>query len=180
MKETGANIGSKLSVLKSIALGSKSGKTFPCNELLKFMCCRLIGSVLEVNGVPVPCAPGNCKTKNVIYLVTCKICAKPYFGRTVQMVGKRMGGHRECFYKVLEGGDVDLSSDDYSLGLHLLSDHGATDRTDFNNSFQVQIVEICSPASLEKKEHLYIHKYKTLYPIGLNKINPFGLSVLSL
>ena len=90
-----------------------------------------------------------------------------------------MGGHRECFYKVLEGGDVDLSSDDYSLGLHLLNDHGATDRRDFNNSFQVQIVEICSPASLEKKEHLYIHKYKTLYPIGLNKINPFGLSVLS-
>ena len=108
------------------------------------------------------------------------MCETIYFGPTVQMVGKRMGGHRECFYKVLEGGDVDLSSDDYSLGLHLLNDHGATDRTDFNNSFQVQIVEICSPASLEKKEHLYIHKYKTLYPIGLNKINPFGLSVLSL
>ena len=96
------------------------------------------------------------------------------------MVGKRRGVHRECFYKVLEGRDMDLSSDDYSLGLHLLNDHGATDRRDFDNSFQVQIVEICSPASLEKKEHLYIHKYKTLYPIGLNKINPFGLSVLSL
>ena len=65
VKKTGANIGSKLSVLKSIALGSKNGKTMPCNELLKFMCCRLIGSVLEVNGLPVPCAPGNCKTKNL-------------------------------------------------------------------------------------------------------------------
>ena len=154
----------------------------PCTPHANFMCCRLVGSVnvLDVNGVPIQCAPGNCKTKNMIYLVTCKICSKPYFGRTVQSIGKRMGGHRECFYKVLANEVVDLSKDDYSLGLHLVNDHGAVDRENFNESFQVQIVEICSPSSLEKKEHLYIHKYKTLYPVGLNKTNPFGLSVLSL
>ena len=89
-----------------------------------------------------------------------------------------MAGHRECFYKVLANEEVDLSSDDYSLGLHLVNDHGAVDRGDFNESFQVHIVENCSPSTLEKKEH--IHKYKTLYPVGLNKINPFGLSILSL
>ena len=83
------------------------------------------------------------------------------------------------FYKVLANEEVDISSDDYSLGLHLVNDHGAVDRGDFNETFQVQIVEICSPSTLEKNEHMYIHKYKTLYPVGLNKINPFGLSVLS-
>ena len=83
------------------------------------------------------------------------------------------------FYKVLANEEVDLSSDDYSLGLHLMNDHGAVDRGDFNETFQVQIVEICSTSTLEKKEHMYIHKYKTLYPVGLNKVNPFGLSVLS-
>ena len=30
-----------------------------------------------------------------------------------------------------------------------------------------------------KKEHNYIHGYNTLFPIGLNKINPFGLPRLS-
>ena len=33
--------------------------------------------------------------------------------------------------------------------------------------------------TLEKKEHCYIHKYNTLFPIGLNKMNPFGLPILS-
>ena len=38
--------------------------------------------------------------------------------------------------------------------------------------------EHCKLLSLEKKEHLYIHKFKTLYPVGLNK-NTFELSILS-
>ena len=38
---------------------------------------------------------------------------------------------------------------------------------------------LSSPSDLEKKEHLYIHKLETLYPLGLNKDNPFGLPILS-
>ena len=145
------------------------------------MCCKLIGSEKKdiVNGLSVPCAPGNCKTKNIIYLVTCKLCDKPYLGRTVQCLCDRMSGHRCNFYKVLNNEEIDESSDDYSLGLHLAHEHGCGNRGDFNKHFQVQIVENCSPSSLEKKEHLYIHKFKTLYPVGLNKNNPFGLSILS-
>ena len=84
------------------------------------------------------------------------------------------------FYKLLNNDeDVDETSDDYSLGLHLINEHGCSNKEDFNKHLQVQIVENCSPSTLEKKEHLYIHKFKTLYPVGLNKNNPFGLSVLS-
>ena len=90
-----------------------------------------------------------------------------------------MSGHRHNFYKVLNKEDIDETSDDYSLGLHLVNEHGCGDRGDFNEHFHVQIIENCSPSSLEKKELLYIHKFKTLYPVGLNKNNPFGLSVLS-
>ena len=181
VKKTGSNIGGKLSILKSIALGCKRGRTVPCNNHANCMCCSLIGeeNVDDVNGFPITCAPGNCKTKNVIYLVTCKLCYKPYFGRTVQATHNRMSGHRECFYKLLENENVDESNDDFSLGLHIFHEHGAVDRTDFNNMYTVQIVENCSPSDLEKKEHLYIHRYKTLHPLGLNKINPFGLSLLS-
>ena len=146
------------------------------------MCCKLIGTknCETVNGLPVSRAPGNCRTKNTIYLVTCKLCDKPYIGRTVQALRERMSGHRGNFYKVLAAhNDVDESKDDYSLGLHLAHEHHSIDRGDFNKHFQLQILENCSPSSLEKKEHLYIHKFRTLYPVGLNKNNPFGLSILT-
>ena len=127
----------------------------------------------------VPSVPGNCKSKNCIYLCVCKLCHKPYFGRTIQWINRRMCGHREGFYKVHDNEDIDETSDDYSLGLHLAREHGCVDRSDFNKLYSLQIVENCSPSMLEKKEHLYIHKYKSLYPVGLNKINPFGLSPIS-
>ena len=59
VKKTGSNIGSKLSVLKSIALGKKSGPTVPCNNHKKCMCCKLIGTenVDIMNGLSVPSAP---------------------------------------------------------------------------------------------------------------------------
>ena len=47
------------------------------------------------------------------------------------------------------------------------------------NIFDLQILKNCSPSSLEKKEHLYIHRCKTLYPVGLNKNNHSGLSILT-
>ena len=138
-------------------------------------------SIVEVNGHSVSCAPGNCKSKNLIYLATCVLCNKPYTGRTIQWLSKRFSGHRDCYKRILRNGqDVDLLSDDYSLGLHLVHEHGLSDQADFDKTYAVHILENCSPALLEKKEHSYIHKYNTLYPHGLNKINPFGLSRLSL
>ena len=181
VKKTGPNLSNMLSVLKSLALGKKSGKTVPCNMHSNCKCCTLIGDdpVTEINGHPVRTAPGTCKTKNIIYMVECLLCNKPYVGRTIQILGKRMGGHRECYYQILRNEDVDFSKDDYSLGLHLFHEHGLRDKEDFNRHYRVQILEVCSPSRIEKKEHYYIHGYNTLHPIGLNKVNPFGLSRLS-
>ena len=56
----------------------------------------------------------------MIYLVTCRLCQKSYIGRTVQPLSDRLSGHRACFYKVLRNhNDVDINSDDFSLGLHM-------------------------------------------------------------
>ena len=51
-----ANIGNKMSVLKFIALGGRSGPTLPCNNHASCMCCKLIGTknIETVNGLPVP------------------------------------------------------------------------------------------------------------------------------
>ena len=180
VKRTAPNIGSKLSVLKSIALDNRNGKTTPCYNHRNCKCCNLIGeNVDEVFGKPVKFMKGNCKTRNVIYLVTCRLCTKPYIGRSTQPLGKRMAGHRECYYKVLrKSSDVDSLSDEYSLGIHLTNEHGCMDETDFDDNLNVQILSICGPGILDKNEHIFIHKYNTLAPIGLNKTNPFGLSVL--
>ena len=98
----------------------------------------------------------------------------------MQIICDRMSGHRFCFYQVLaKHEDMDINSDGFLLGLHLVNEHGCLDRADFNRLYNVQILENCSPSTLEKKEHCYIHKYNTLFPIGLNKMNPFGLPVLS-
>ena len=109
------------------------------------MCCKLIGKgdLEEINGLSFSSAPGNCKSKNVIYLVICKICHKPYIDRTVQLIHNRITGHRDCFYSVLDGKSVDEASDDYSLGLHLLHEDGVVD-----NLLSFYIVEKCSPATL--------------------------------
>ena len=68
VKKTGPNLSNMLSVLKSLALGKKSGKTVPCNMHSNCKCCTLIGDdpVTEINGQPIRSAPGTCKTKNII------------------------------------------------------------------------------------------------------------------
>ena len=63
-----------------------------------------------------------------------------------------MAGHRDCFYKVLRNDeDVDANNDDYSLGLHLVHEHDCVDREDFDEIFNVQILENCRPSDLEKR-----------------------------
>ena len=99
-------------------------------------------NVTNILGQPIAFAPGTWQTKNVIYLVTCRLCLKPYIGRTTQQLRNRMCGHRECFYQVLKDhSDVDLQSDDYTLGLHLADEHGCIDSNDFNKHYNVQILE---------------------------------------
>ena len=65
-----------------------------------------------------------------------------------------MSGHRECYYKVLRNEEVDLQSDEYSLGLHLVNENGCKERGDFNRIFNVQVLENSNPSTLEKKRTL--------------------------
>ena len=128
---------------------------------------------------------GSCKTFNLCYLAQCQLCSKLYTGRTVVELHDRGNGHRRCFKEILKKAledkmeEIDLTNDIYQLGLHLFHEHGLREKGDFNKHYRVQILEVCSPSRIEKKEHQYIHKYNTLHPIGLNKVNPFGLLRLS-
>ena len=107
----------------------------------------------------------------------CSICTKAYVGRSTRSLRVRTGEHRTKFYKLLTGANVDETNDEFSLGLHLL-DHGFHDRKDFNKVFSVSIIDNTSPKDLEVREHTFIQLLKTLKPLGMNTVNPFGLPLL--
>ena len=62
--------------------------------------------------------------------------------------------------------------DDFSLGVHL-TEHGYSERTDFNKMCKVCIIDNSSPNNIDVKEHKYIHVLNTLRPNGINVQNPF-------
>ena len=74
-----------------------------------------------------------------------------------------------------------LENDDtYSLGAHLIDEHGCTSRADFNKFYNVFILMNSSPSTLEVNEHKFIQRLKTLKPFGINSVDPFGIPLLDL
>ena len=130
------------------------------------------------NNNRIQTAEGSCASYNVIYMVVCSICDKPYVGRTVRPLRTRIGEHRQHFYKIIKGEKFDLVNDDFALGDHLYNLHGFHERADFNKVFKVVILEVCSPKTLDVKEHHYIHKLTSLVPQGINLSNPFSIPLL--
>ena len=105
-----------------------------------------------INGKKVRPVSGTCSTYNLIYCFFCTLCHKPYVGRTVQKLNSRCNGHRAAYYKVLKLSKLpnfdtmtfDEDDDDlYSLGLHLVKDHGCLTNSDFNSVYRVFILETC-------------------------------------
>ena len=181
VKKSGLNLRSRLLTSKVLAMGQKHGKTTPCNRP-RCDCCSLISDVdvIKVNGKRVRSAPGSCKTYNIVYLVRCSVCSKVYVGRTISPLHVRMNGHRSKYYEVIEGrvNCFDITNDEHSLGIHLV-DHGYCNRSDFNDIYNVCIIENCSPGRLDVKENKYIHLLNSLRPHGLNTVNPFGLRLIN-
>ena len=81
------------------------------------------------------------------------------------------------FTNVLKN-DVYRQDDEFSLGLHLIEDHSCGEKSDFENSYKLFILNTSSPKSLELNEHRFIHSLKTLKPHGINAIDPFGIPLL--
>ena len=131
----------------------------------------------EHNRQTVKTSCGTCSSYNIIYLVTCSICNKPYIGRTTRQLKTRIGEHRRSFYKILQGQNYDLDSDEFALGAHLFH-HGFRVKSDFSNIFKVSILNRCSPKNLDVSEHRYIHLLNSLVPEGINLSNPFSIPIL--
>ena len=125
-------------------------------------------------------ACGTCVSRMLIYHTNCKICNKTYVGKTVQILGDRINGHRNKFYDCLRGVMTDKNgcADDYILGRHLFLCHNLDTKGAFNENYRFTILEHCSPFNLDINEHLWIHRLKCIKPFGLNSHDPFGIPLV--
>ena len=117
-------------------------------------------SKVVINDVPLRIPRHlNCKSKNVIYLWTCKLCGlkEAYFGRTIQKCHLRTNGHRGCF--------DEERWEKSALSMHAREVH----QTQFSlDIFEIAVVDKVSPQQLRRTEFKYIDKYRTL-SFGLNR-----------
>ncbi len=102
----------------------------------------------------------NCKSRNVIYLWQCMLCAveDSYFGRTIQKVHKRTNTHRGCFRNPTKW-------EDSALSLHAWKVHG--ENVNLNN-FHISLIKKCSPQRIRREEFKYIDKHRTR-TFGINR-----------
>ena len=181
VKRTGASIRNKLVKSKGLALENGSKGTQPCKRK-NCMTCPSIStmSVHSINGRNIKPRPGSCTSYNVIYALHCTVCNMYYIGRIVRKLGDRFGEHRRKFYQLVKnpGILVDQDDDEFSPGVHISDCHSAKTPEAFNEMYRVFIVDLCSPQTLEVREHKFIHELKTLKPFGINSVSPFGMPVL--
>ena len=185
VKRTGSSLKNKLVKVKQLALNTGVVGTQPCKHK-NCKTCHAISDlpVHRINERNVKPHSGTCITYNIIYALHCTICNKYYIGRTVRKLCERFGEHRRKFYQLVKDPNIMSSGlhkddDEYSPGLHLVEEHAASEASDFNDMYRVFIVDVCSPKTLEVKEHKYIHELKTLKPFGINTVSPFSIPLLN-
>ena len=186
VSKTGATLKNSLTNLKYISLGTKYGNTGPCGKP-RCESCPLMSGKNEIvnNRTKFKTAKGNCKTRNIVYDATCKLCEnKRYVGKSTQPCHKRINGHRNSLKKfvenqnVLNAGSSLKDKDKYSLAIHLYKEHNILSVTGLDDNFEFTILEKCTPKTLDVKEHLWIQKLKTISPLGLNLYSPLGFPLI--
>ena len=110
-----------------------------------------------------------CKTSGVIYMIVCGICNIKYIGQTGTPLNIRLNNHRSLCNKV-KSPDTDIQNKyEYEhFKLH-----------PFNRA-KIRILDITDNYHTRLElENLYIIKYKTAYPYGLNdRVNNISVTAI--
>ena len=168
---------------KATSLGHPFGSTSSCP---RDRCgnCKLMSESdfikMSSSSKIINTAGGSCISRMLIYHANCMICDKRYVGKTVQILGDRINGHRSKFYSCLRGIMEDKNGDDdeFILGRHLVLCHNLQTDGAFNENYRFTILEHCSPFNLDLNEHKWIQRLKCIKPFGLNSHDPFGIPLI--
>ena len=57
-------------------------------------------------------------------------------------------------------------------------EHGLTEPNAFDKNIKFGIIDIVTPADIEKKEYRWMHRLNTFQPVGINVEYPFGIPYL--
>ena len=106
----------------------------------------------------------NCNSICVVYLLTCKICAKQYTGSTITKFRSRFNQYKSNI-KLYEEGRRGFVQEKLIERFYSQNHHG----THAYGDMIVQIINHCDPNDQKKRENFGMHKLKTLYPGGLNQ-----------
>ena len=185
VSKTGATLKNLVSNLKSVSLGKRYGLSKPCAKTLCKSCPLMSGKdvIISAKNKTFRTSMGTCKTNNCIYAATCKLCNKPYVGKSTQPEHKRINGHRSDMKKyannpqIVNNADGD-TNDRYSLAVHLHQEHNIVSVSGLDDYYTFTILEKCTPKSIDIREHFWIQKMKSLSPFGLNLNSPLGFPIL--
>ena len=110
----------------------------------------------------------DCNSRNVVYLINCKVCGFQYVGSTTTKFRLRFNNHKSRLRAHSRMLAVDKESDDlvyrhfYSLGHHGLSD------------VRIQLIDkVNDKDDLLAKEGQWVYRLRSLKPDGLNESDFF-------
>ncbi|CAN7943058.1 unnamed protein product, partial [Ixodes hexagonus] len=97
----------------------------------------------------------DCKTTDVIYIITCTLCNLQYVGETKNSMRERFYGHKS---------DI-VNGENTPVAKHFNSNHH-----DINIHLKITIVDsgFKNDITRKNKESFYISKFSTLAPLGIN------------
>ena len=138
------------------------GESKPCGGRA-CSCCKVMTPTQVAkssNGAPVKLKhQTNCKSKNVVYLITCTKCNKQYIGETGQPLHKRINGHRSDWkHRRFQRAPV---AEHFTLPGHDFNSHVVLCCLDHDINW--------SDSARKARETYWIRRLNTLQPHGINK-----------
>ena len=139
-----------------------TGESKPCGNKRCFTCKLMTPTQIakSSSGASVKLKrQTNCKSANVIYLITCTQCGKQYVGETKRALNERMNGHRSDWTK-------------RRFQRSPVTEHFHLQNHDFNSHVSLCCIDHdaqWSDDTRKARESYWIRRLDTMQPHGINK-----------
>lgn len=154
-------INSKIKVNNNNIKDNAVFRSRKCNNANCRACNYIIESTFFISNVTkrtyILSSNFNCKSNNIIYLITCMACDKQYVGQTSRTLADRLNNHLSCI----------RHNKDTPISIHFNQPNHSI------NHLRIIAIEqnTSSHKQLETKEKHWQHALQTFYPLGINHTN---------